>query len=465
LGSSIGGSSLSTCASTLASAFDAQPAQLDKCVWRKMSVRVILVTFHSLQTCPGTSLSSSLSPPVDLLSLGSTPIIIWTAPLSPNVSGNIFSTASGYNTTFLNGFSQGATLASLQAADPGFSPPAYYGAQQHTKSPTYLEWNLEVEHSFDAKTTVSANYVGNHGIHEVFINPSLNAYAPSGFGGLPAAVPDARFSAVTELQTDGTSNYNGVVFSARHNFSHSFQALATYTYSHALDDVSDNGFTAWSYNTDGSIQYPQNPSNPHANYGNNDADVRHAFSASYLWTPAITSVITRGPKPLLSGWSVSGTFFYRSGLPFTVIDSADTALLGNTFYGGTVFANYLGGAQPGCSDPHSSCLVAADFSPASSGFGTQRRNQFRGPGFFTTDLSILKSTRVKGWGEGQQIVVGVNFYNILNHPNFDQPVGDISSSQFGQIIQTVSPPTSILGSGLGGDSSPRQIQLTAKFIF
>jgi hypothetical protein len=388
------------------------------------------------------------------------------APLSPAVAGNIFATASGYNTTFLNGFSQGATLPTLQASDPGFSPPAYYGAQQNTKNPTYLEWNLEVEHSLDSKTIVSANYVGNHGIHEVFINPSLNAYAPSGFAGLQSTIPDARFSSVTELQTDGTSDYNGLVLSARHNFSHSFQAMATYTYSHALDDVSDNGFTQWNYaDTDPSIQYPQNPSNPHANYGNNDADVRHAFSASYLWTPIITSLIQSGPKPLLAGWSVSGTFFYRSGLPFTVIDSADTATLANTFYGGTVFANYLGGPQPSCSTPSNACLVAADFSPASGGFGAQQRNQFRGPGFFTTDLSILKSTTIHGWGEGEQLVFGVNFFNILNHPNFDQPVGDISNAQFGQIIQTVSPPTSILGSGLGGDSSPRQIQLTAKFIF
>jgi hypothetical protein len=387
------------------------------------------------------------------------------APLSPDAAGNVFTTAAGYNTTFLNGFSQGATLATLQAIDPGFSPPGYYGAQQNTKNPTYLEWNLEVEHSFDASTTASINYVGNHGIHEVFINPSLNAYAPSGFAGLPIAVPDARFSSVTELQTDGTSNYNGLVISGRHNFSHGFQAVATYTYSHALDDVSDNGFTAWSYNTDPSIQYPQNPYNPHLNYGNNDADVRHSFSASYMWTPGLDHWIGHGPQRLWGGWSLSGTFFYRTGLPFTVIDSADTATLGSTFYGGTVFANYLGGAQPGCSNPNSICLVASDFSPATTGFGPQRRNQFRGPGFFNTDLSIMKATKVNLWGEGQEFVVGAGFFNILNHPNFDQPVGDISSSQLGQIIQTVSPPTSILGSGLGGDSSPRQIQLTAKFNF
>jgi hypothetical protein len=389
------------------------------------------------------------------------------AALSPAVANNIFATAASYNTAFVNGFSQGATLADLQAADPGFSPPAYYGAQHKTINPTYIEWNLEVQRSLDQNTTVSANYVGNHGIHEVFINQGLNAFDAAGFTGLPGVAPDPRFSNVTELRTDGTSNYNGVTFSARHNFSHTFQATASYTYSHALDDVSDNGFTAWSYNTDPSIQYPQNPFDPHANYGNNDADVRHAFTASYVWTPPFDSWSGHGSNRLLAGWSFSGTFFYRTGFPFTVIDSANTAILAGSNYGAaTLFANYLGGAQPSCNNPKSACLVAADFSPAVSAFGDQRRNQFRGPGFFNTDLSILKSTRVRLWSEGQQFVVGVNFYNVLNHPNFDQPVADIANaSQFGRIIQAVSPPTSILGSGLGGDSSPRQIQLTAKFVF
>lgn len=386
-------------------------------------------------------------------------------PLSPAAANNVFSNAANYNAAFISGFSQGATLADLVATDTGFSPPAYYGAQNKTVNPTYLEWNLEVEHSLDRNTSVSANYVGNHGIHEVFVNNSLNAYSSTPFAGLPATALDPRFSTVTELQTDGTSNYNGLVLSARHNFSHGFQAMATYTHSHALDDVSDNGFTAWGYGTAPSLQYPQNPADPHANYGNNDADVRHAFSASYVWTPAFDSWIARGPRRLWSGWSVSGTFFYRTGLPFTVVDDATTAALGGQNYGGTVFANYLGGAQPSCSSPSSACLIASDFSSAATGFGQQQRNQFRGPGYFNTDLSILKSTKVKLWAEGQEFVVGAGFYNVLNHPNFDQPVADISNPQFGQIISTVSAPTSVLGSGLGGDSSPRQIQLTAKFIF
>jgi len=386
--------------------------------------------------------------------------------ISPDVANNVFANALGSQATFVNGFSQGWTLGQIQAANPAFAPPAYFGARKFTTVPTYLEWNLELEHSFGNATTLSANYVGNRGIHEAFRNPNLNAYDPAAFNGLPSTATDPRFSTVTELQTIATSNYSGVVVSAQHRFGHGLQASANYTYSHALDDVSDNGFSAASSGTDASIVFPQTPLDPHANYGNSDYDVRHSFNASYIWTPAIGSWIGRG-KRIFDGWSFAGTFFVRSGLPFTAVDTATTATLGKFNYGGTVFAGYLGGAQPGCSDPTSPCLVASDFSSAGTltGFGNQRRNQFRGPGFFNTDLSILKSTRIRLYGEGQELVVGASFFNILNHPNFDQPTADVANPQFGNITKTVSTPTGILGAGLGGDSSPRQIQLTAKFIF
>ncbi len=385
--------------------------------------------------------------------------------LSPASANNVFTNASTSNQTFLNGFSQAATLASLTATDPAFSPPSFFGAQHRTISPTYLEYNLEIDHSFGARTTVTANYVGNHGIHEVILNPSINAYSPTTFTGLPTVSPDERFSNITEIDTVGTSNYAGLILSARHSFDHGFQANANYAYSHALDDVSDNGFTAWGYGTAPSIQYPQNPANPHANYGNNDADVRHSFTATYVWEPTWGSGLPLTGRVLAQGWSLSETFFKRTGFPFTATDSSTTSTLAASNYGATIFANTNNAAQPSCGNPDHLCLNAADFSLATTGFGNQRRNQFRGPGFFNTDLSLLKRTRVHVFAENQEFVLGVNFFNILNHPNFDQPVADVANPQFGRIISTVSPPTSVLGSGLGGDSSPRQIQLTAKFNF
>ncbi len=385
--------------------------------------------------------------------------------LAPTSPGNVFANASTSNQTFLNGFAQGATLASLTATDPAFSAPAFFGAQRKTISPTYIEYNLEVDHTIGLRTTASVNFVGNHGIHEVILNPGINAYSPTAFAGLPSAAADARFSTVTEVDTVGTSNYAGLILSARHSFDHGFQANASYAYSHALDDVSDNGFSTWNAGTAPSIQYPQDPADPHANYGNNDADVRHSFTASYVWEPTWGEDLPRAPRLLLHGWSAAQTYFVRTGFPFTATDSSTTASLAATNYGATIFANSTERSQPSCGNPNHLCLIAMDFSAATTGFGSQRRNQLRGPGFFNTDLSLLKKTQVHLFSEGQEFALGINFFNVLNHPNFDQPVADIANPQFGQIIKTVSPPTSVLGSGLGGDSSPRQIQLTAKLSF
>ena len=65
------------------------------------------------------------------------------------------------------------------------------------------------------------------------------------------------------------------------------------------------------------------------------------------------------------------------------------------------------------------------------------------------------------------------FFNLFNHPNFGLPVlgyagipGKTSTQTgFGALTYTVSPPTGLLGVGLGGDSSPRMIAFQARLEF
>ncbi len=111
-----------------------------------------------------------------------------------------------------------------------------------------------------------------------------------------------------------------------------------------------------------------------------------------------------------------------------------------------MFAGYNGAAQGSCGVGAASatnggaktpCLNPADFSPVilpSSAttnapifsFGNQRRNQFFGPGYFDTDFTVMKYTSIPHWESGK-LGIGFQFFNILNHPNFDQPVRDISN--------------------------------------
>jgi hypothetical protein len=110
------------------------------------------------------------------------------------------------------------------------------------------------------------------------------------------------------------------------------------------------------------------------------------------------------------------------------------------------------------------CFSQSNFPDPTTGFGDQRRNQFRGPGYFDSDFAVEKGFGIPKW-EGAQFSIGARFFNIFNHPNFFFPIGNADNPQFGQIVSTVSSPTSIYGSGLGADASPRLIQFQGKLTF
>ncbi|MGH9395029.1 MAG: carboxypeptidase regulatory-like domain-containing protein [Terriglobales bacterium] len=390
-------------------------------------------------------------------------------PLSPAMPGNVTAAATADNTAFLNAVASGGTVGSITASNPGFSAPSFFSYEGTVRPPRYQEWNLEVQHALGQNSSISVNYVGNHGIHEPIQNDAVNAFSP-GFTGLPATAPDPRFGVVNQLINGGVSNYNGMTLSYNRRLSNSLQVQANYTWSHALDEVSNGGFLPFNFNTNTSILGVQDPNNIHGfNYGNADYDVRHAFNLSYVWEVPFRNAFRWGPDQLWRGWTLSGSLFTRSGLPLTVIDGNAIATLAANNFGpnSVIFANQLATGQSGSCVIDKQCLIASAFSPSTAvptGFGNQTRNQFRGPKFFDTDLSVIKNTQIPGWEKGQ-LGLGIQFFNLFNHANFDQPVGDVASSSFGTIINTVSVPTSILGSFLGGDASPRIIQLTARITF
>ncbi len=397
-------------------------------------------------------------------------------PLAPG-PGGVTSAAASANASFLTGFASGGTLASISAANPFFVPPTIYTAARRVHNPQYQEWNLELQQALGQKTSFSINYVGNHGIHIAEQNGGLNAYCDAAcaaagglrvpYGDLPTAPRDPRFGPVVEVQTNAISNYNGLTLSLSRRFA-ALQIQANYTWSHALDEISNAGFLPYNFSTNESILNPQDPYNLRRNYGNADYDVRHHLNMNYVWdTPRMN-----GWLGVLANWTLSGNIYYRTGLPFTVVDSAATGTLNGFNYftsaGSQVFANYLGGASPGCtreavssaSGVNHPCLTTTSFTPATDGFGRQRRNQFFGPRYFNTDLSVMKNFPIPRW-ESARFGIGLQIFNLLNHVNFDQPVADVTDPSFGTIINTVSTPTSIVGSFLGGDASPRMMQIKA----
>ncbi len=403
--------------------------------------------------------------------------------VAPGVAGDAQSVATASNSAFVSGFSSGANLGTISATVPGFSPPTFTSAARNIRYPTYQEWNLAVQQALGPKMSITLNYVGNHGSDLAAVNPALNAYCDASctgalgvasFSGLPATAPDARFSTISEAGNYGVSNYNGLTASFTRSVSQTFQVQASFTWSHALDDISNGGFLPFNFDTNTSILSPQNPYNLRQyNYGNADYDSRKYATISYVWhTPKLQSKAW----DLLADWVVSGTLFAHSGYPFTAIDGTSSSTLLSYNYGSTIFANSTVGPLT-CSSSNvfnnyvttPACMTPAEFSspmiPGGVGsFGNQRRNQIYGPNYFDTDLTLMKSFRIPKW-EGAELQIGAQAFNILNHPNFDQPVGNIGDSQFGYSVRTVSTPTSIFGSFLGADASPRALQIRAQITF
>jgi hypothetical protein len=169
---------------------------------------------------------------------------------------------------------------------------------------------------------------------------------------------------------------------------------------------------------------------------------------------------------------VSGTIFYRTGFPYSATDGFLSSELAGVNYGGTVLPQFNGSSIANCgtgavyTNAVTPCLTASQFPApgAETGFSSGLRNFFYGPGYFNTDFTIIKNTQIPGWEAGK-LGIGFQFFNLFNHPNFGNPDSDISSGTFGQITGQVSEPTSILGSFLGGNASPRLIQLKAQLTF
>ena len=387
-------------------------------------------------------------------------------PAENAIGSSIFQDSASTNTAFQNGFLTGETLGTIQSNDPAFTPPNIFTSEAQTKVPRYYKWSLGIQRQLGQTTSVSVNYVGNRGAHEPVLDNSANAF---GFGNLPAQSADPRFTGVTILYSGGNSKYDGGTVTLIHRLNGTWGTgivQASYTYSHASDEVSNGGFFPFSST---SVLNPQDPFNTHGNYGPADYDARHSVNANFVWQLPIRRLTgARGPNRLTDGWELSGTVFARSGFPYTVVDGMlSSQLAGSNNYFSQVSPTFLGGphtCQVTSAGP--SCFgSAAEFNVGGEpGFTTGQRNIFRGPDYINIDAALMKFTRIPGW-DSARLGIGVQAFNVFNHPNFGLPNNNAASPNFGEILSTVGSPTSILGSQLGASSSARVLQLKAQFIF
>ena len=377
----------------------------------------------------------------------------WADQMTPGVSPWLIASSSA--AAIRSGFTNGASFTSLSAAVPGFTPPAFGNQAGTFHIPRYQEYSLQIQQQLDDKSSLSLAYVGNHGIYEPVTNfPN----AALGSAGIPALPFTGNFSAVTDIYSGAVSNDNQLTASYQRRLTYGFTIQASYTWAHALDEISNGGVLPYSTT---STEYQYNPFNLRSNYGNADYDIRNSFNAQYVWnTPWKFS--NSWVNGALGGWTISENFFVRSGLPLTVLDGTTTV---TNFPGGDYIpAEVVGVGQGTCSVYLTGCLNTAGFATATglTAFPSQARNQYRGPGFFDSDVSVNKNFKVT---ERVAFGIGANAYNVFNHSNFANPVNFFGAPNLGQITLQAVPPTGPFGSFFAGAPSNRILQFQGKIIF
>ena len=391
---------------------------------------------------------------------------IGASPTPGTAAANALASFNGVETGFRNGESS----STLSAAIPSYAPPQFTIAPHEFKNPTYLEFNLQVQHQFTKSDAVILAYAGNTGYDEIITNGAVNAASPTGFGGLPTTQPDPNFAAVNSFTNAAHSNYHGGSVTYKHIDTKGLTVDVTYTYSKAMDDASNSGINNEPYNFNSYFAHSNYQIDPYnvgrLNYSVSDYDIRNSLVLDFVYEMPFR-FHNAIENQALSGWIFSGKSFYRSGQPFTVYNgTAANANTGGTDLSGVLvdFVNPGMNRHCGASAVTTPCFTTSDFvaAGAQTDLGNAARNQFNGPHYADTDLSLVKKLYHR---EALNFQVGANAFNVFNHPNFALPAADISAGGLGSITSIAAPPTSPYGSFQGAGVGGRVMQVFGKFNF
>ncbi len=305
-------------------------------------------------------------------------------------------------------FASPSDTARLLARASNFSAgPAFVLPASDLVTPYAQHWGLTVEHQFGRDFLAQAGYVGTRGAHLLrFATPNLG---PNGiprvdqiraidfigtlFPGFIGANEAPRSGGVTgrpfpllgsftSIESDANSNYHGLQFQLIKRFLGGVQLTGAYTWSHAIDEVSDL------FDTAGANALPQNSFDREAERASANFDVRHRFVYSAIWELPFAR-----DNRLLGGWQVASIGTFQTGQPYSVLFCCDFNLDGN--------------------------LTDRVSDPGLSDAGRSGRNNFRAPGVATVDATVNKVFR---FNEFQNLEFRTEVFNIFNRTQFGIPV-------------------------------------------
>jgi hypothetical protein len=320
-----------------------------------------------------------------------------------------------------------------------------FSISQDFRNAYNYNYNLNIEKALGKSILLQVGYVGS-AAHRLLTTQDINqpALSASGTGVRPYAAQFPDFGIINQIESNGNSNYNSFQAVVKVRDWHRFTSQFTYTWAHALDDM-----TAYR----GAI--PQNSFFVQGDYGNSDFDTRHNFTGLLNYDlPNASSW-----RLLRNGWVLSSLLSFHTGQPFTVYSSSDTTGTNEQVQRADQIGNPYAGVSHAFSKTGVQWINPAAFAdPAPGTFGNSPRNGYYGPGFGDVDFSVVKNTKVS---ERINVQFRVELFNLFNRINLAPPNGTRGGG-FGVSSDTIGDYNGAPGIGPG---EAFNMQLALKVIF
>lgn len=336
----------------------------------------------------------------------------------PWATSGMLLTTAGAPLTLQNGFPSSATPTNTALNTYAVNPNYKVGYAQI--------WNVSVETSLRANTSLVATYTGTKGTNlDMLIAPNRPPPGSAVTTGPAAGAGDFIYD------TSGANSINNALqLRLQQRMTHGIGFSLSYTYGKSVDDASSVG--------GGQGVVVQNPEDLQAEYGRSSFDIRHQFRANYTYELPLGGRHRFAQKgftgALFGEWRLSGNIALHSGSPFTAEVVGTGA--GNTGGGGAFALRADQVCNPSLPANEQSPLhffnTACFVAPATGQFGDAARNTIEGPGSFSWNAQIAK-TFTFGKDQNHRLDVRWEVTNLTNTPNFTGLSTVVNSSTYGRV--------------------------------
>jgi hypothetical protein len=319
--------------------------------------------------------------------------------------------------------------------------------------PESHNWSLSWQRELARKYVFELGYTGSlgrNGIAQGQANPAVltaDQIATVQQTLITTSIPNVQarrlfpqYGARVLIQATSESEYHGVYVAMNRRWSEGLQFGVAYTYSSYYSDGDESlalGFTG------GSPQIPQDYANLDAEWSRSVFDRPHRLVVNWIYeVPWFEGGFAGSPvmRQIFSGWQLSGVMQTQSGQPFTIVTGVDSNGNGgggdrpNRGSGSLTPDPVTGNYRTFTNNGAYVTTLGTNGLPIAFGLGNGNvgRNELRGPGFTNWDISLSKRF---GLGGTHALSIRADFLNAFNQDNYQNPVSNMTSTDFGKNIQ------------------------------